>query len=327
MQVYYDGHTVYPPASDEPRWKFFEGIEASLAFNDLLISWIDAHIDQERFLDAANEDASAGIVFLSAHSVSNGQKLLSLDTPMVFTDISLPFSRETLATKENAFVLVKNEQAATMELARLAHWLGHSRILFVKTPNCYDWEECRERMFREAMSAFNQDAVIEGVGPDLKAIEVFKERMEGLKNAIEGIHFGEFLRKQGIHTKTEPQIQASNIWPLVREFVQEGLMASLEAALSKDFTLIVCSNDLLAESIHSFLRRRKMRVPRDISLAGFDNRTLGPYRLTSVDFGYQTGGTLAVSLLAEPDVRQRQSSYTIDLPCRIVNRGTVGQAL
>jgi DNA-binding LacI/PurR family transcriptional regulator len=327
LQVYYDGHFAYPPASDEPRWKFFEGVESSLAFNNMTVSWVRRHIDHPEFEQTVSSENTTGVLFLATHHVKKRDKLLSLDMPMVFTDISQALTTEEIAAKDNAFILVKNEEAATYELARLAHWFGHSRILFVKSPAPHDWENRREALFRASLESLDAEARIDSLDLSREVVQRYEGRMKALQAALKELRFGDILNRHGIRTAAEPRIEAAGIWPLVRQFMRDGFAGPIETAMREKCTLIVCSNDLLAECVHDYLRDRDIKIPRQISLAGFDNRTLGAFRLTSIDFGYQTGGTLAVSLLTEPDVRQRQNSSEIRLPCRLVDRGTVGQAL
>lgn len=66
-------------------------------------------------------------------------------------------------------------------------------------------------------------------------------------------------------------------------------------------SVICCGNDLMALRVYGLLRSRGLRVPEDISVAGFDNyrsisETLYP-PLTTVDLPYQDMGRLAAKAL------------------------------
>lgn len=67
-------------------------------------------------------------------------------------------------------------------------------------------------------------------------------------------------------------------------------------------TAIMCVNDYLALGVYRAILERGLRIPNDISVAGFDNTIVGAHlypALTTVDLGGQQVGREAVRLLVE----------------------------
>ncbi|GGN20614.1 MULTISPECIES: LacI family DNA-binding transcriptional regulator [Marinomonas] len=80
-------------------------------------------------------------------------------------------------------------------------------------------------------------------------------------------------------------------------------------------TAICCGNDIMALKIYRMLRSRGVRIPEDISVAGYDNylaitESLSP-SLTTVDLAYREIGMEAAKLLLKQiDTKQYHSSTT-----------------
>lgn len=117
-------------------------------------------------------------------------------------------------------------------------------------------------------------------------------RMEGYRDALiaAGIRFDPDLVRTGFSVVRPPENAA-------------GLGAALEALLSLDEppTVICCGNDEMALRVYGLLRTRGIRLPEEISVAGFDNyraiaETLLP-PLTTVELPYRLMGERAAQLL------------------------------
>ncbi|WP_269768636.1 substrate-binding domain-containing protein [Neisseria weixii] len=79
-------------------------------------------------------------------------------------------------------------------------------------------------------------------------------------------------------------------------------------ALPQPPTVICCGNDEMAVRVYGILRTRGLRVPEEISVAGYDNHsaiaeTLFP-PLTSTGLPYLRMGALAADMLFAEEVRQ-----------------------
>jgi DNA-binding LacI/PurR family transcriptional regulator len=73
------------------------------------------------------------------------------------------------------------------------------------------------------------------------------------------------------------------------------------AAARKDITAWVCVNDHLAASAQIYLQNAGLAVPRDCSLAGFDNAPIAcALGLTTFDFSFDKIGHHAIQYLLHP---------------------------
>jgi LacI family transcriptional regulator len=91
-------------------------------------------------------------------------------------------------------------------------------------------------------------------------------------------------------------------------------------------TAIFAGADIAAMGVLTALAESGLRVPEDISVAGYDNTTLaavGPIGLTTVDqAGRQIGADAARLLLQRIADRQRSSTFMATTPRLVVRRTT-----
>lgn len=86
-----------------------------------------------------------------------------------------------------------------------------------------------------------------------------------------------------------------------RDRLMEAFSPSLEAALAWGATLWVCASDMVALWCLAWLEARGVRVPRDLSLAGFDDsREALRHDLTSVRFDAQAMARAMVRQILSP---------------------------
>ena len=138
-----------------------------------------------------------------------------------------------------------------------------------------------------------------------------RERLEGYRQVLEA---------RGLERRDE--------WVRVGEFNEESGYAAMRELLklSERPTAVFAGNDVIAFGALSALRDANLRVPQDISLAGFDDDFLSRYLtppLTTVSLPAAGLGAKAVSmlveLLADPaSVAPRQ----VILPTRLSIRGS-----
>jgi DNA-binding LacI/PurR family transcriptional regulator len=103
-----------------------------------------------------------------------------------------------------------------------------------------------------------------------------------------------------------------------------------QAAAHTNATAWICANDSVAFGALSFLQKRKVKVPHEISVTGFDNvpvEALG-HRLTTFDFNaLEFIHRMLNFIVRPPRVRGPHKHQTIEVEGIIVERDTTGRAI
>jgi len=102
-----------------------------------------------------------------------------------------------------------------------------------------------------------------------------------------------------------------------------------EVGLDADPTAICCMNDVVAIDLLDRLERSRRRVPRDVSLVGFDDIALAAHRriqLTTVRQDPAFMGARAAELVLGAVAAGRHVSHTEVVPTELVVRETTGPA-
>ena len=105
----------------------------------------------------------------------------------------------------------------------------------------------------------------------------------------------------------------------------ENAKALLEGS---DYTAVFCFNDLMAAGVYDYLYEKKLLPGKDISVAGYDNRTMSQYlkpALTTVEIPLVDIGRKSAELLLNqinnPDNSETQQHF---VQCGIIERDSVG---
>jgi hypothetical protein len=126
----------------------------------------------------------------------------------------------------------------------------------------------------------------------------------------------------GLLARLEPEIHLA----ARRERILEALTPQLEKALRrKESTAWVAADDDTALIVMDFLRRRGARIPRDLSLVGFDDTAEGARRdLTSYNFDFERFNHYVLMYLLEPGRAIEAEARGAAAPeGRVVARGSV----
>lgn len=102
-----------------------------------------------------------------------------------------------------------------------------------------------------------------------------------------------------------------------REILDSGL----------DPTAIVCANDFMAIGVIRELRDRKLRVPEDVSVTGFDNLKLAEFcepRLTTAHVPRDQIGHLAFEMLTPDDANSGMQGREVVIEPELVVRASTG---
>jgi DNA-binding LacI/PurR family transcriptional regulator len=110
-------------------------------------------------------------------------------------------------------------------------------------------------------------------------------------------------------------------------FFSGGTQAA-DLAIASGATAIVAFNDLVAVGLMDRLRQRGLRVPQEISVAGFDNvpvSTLVWPNLTTVDFPRIQMGRVSVDILLDIVLNEARLDHPVpDIPVSLVVRQSTG---
>ena len=94
-----------------------------------------------------------------------------------------------------------------------------------------------------------------------------------------------------------------------------------------DYSAIFCFNDLMAAGVYDYLYENKLVPGKDISVAGFDNRTMSQFlkpALTTVEIPLVEIGRKSAELILNqinnPDNFEAQQSF---VECKIIERDSI----
>ena len=98
-------------------------------------------------------------------------------------------------------------------------------------------------------------------------------------------------------------------------------------ALDHPPTAVFASSDVQAYGAWAYCRDNSIRVPRDVSIVGYDNLKLSRFLdLTTVDQGMQEAGLLATSRLLDRMDGRHEERVDVELPLELLIRNSSGPA-
>jgi len=142
---------------------------------------------------------------------------------------------------------------------------------------------------------------------------------------VAGIRRAGMRRLDGYHAALDAAGLAAG--PILQgDFTEEGGLAAAEALLRHDsVTAVFCANDRMALGLYHGLRARRVRVPDDVSVVGFDDLPWGAYLdppLTTVRQSAREMGRLAAEF-ALAGLRGQATATDAVVPAELVVRASV----
>lgn len=148
----------------------------------------------------------------------------------------------------------------------------------------------------------------------LERSQTFDRRIDGYLGALDshGLDYGDDL------LIAAPRITNTDI--------SDGAdLAKRLLDTKKDFTGVVCTNDLMATGAMAAFKQAGLHIPEDVSVMGIDNAYIGSITepgLTTLAISYRDVGRKAFELLYA-DIREEVKGYYINRPELLV-RGSTG---
>jgi len=131
---------------------------------------------------------------------------------------------------------------------------------------------------------------------------------------------------------TEAGLSAPEEYILIGDFCDWGSAVKAVDKLMKlkeSPSAIVCESDALAYTAYQRLVELGYKVPKDISITGFDNLPFPPYinnvksKLTTVDVNLEELGRTAVNILLDMIENPSRAAYRHTLPTQIIEGETI----
>ena len=209
--------------------------------------------------------------------------------------------------------------------------LGHREVAFISPFHDTVWSQNRLSSLQECYRGLGPGYKVhpytrDDIGYQLPFEEDDSSAVDALYQSVEKARKSwreGFPPLTGIMEKLRPHMRSV----VYREWVLEQMIPTLELALKrKETTAWVCADDDTALLALEFLRRKGLRPPRDLTLAGFDDTGEGArVDLTSYNFDFpKFFHGVVLRLLDPPTLTLARSRQPIEIEGRIVDRGSSG---
>jgi DNA-binding transcriptional regulator YhcF (GntR family) len=209
--------------------------------------------------------------------------------------------------------------------------LGHRRIAYFSPWHKNIWSINRIRGLKEIFLSLGYEKAVQPFTMPNVYQMPFEEKETRLVNSLISI-----IRKQGRNWDSSfpplPEVIKS-MRPFIKtvswhQYTALKMQPLFEKALAdSSITAWVCSADEAALPAMDFLKRNKVKVPDDISLAGFDDiADAARNNLTTYNFNFSRLVHFMLSYIMNPSfLPGGKKRRPVDLEGRIVERGTTGR--
>lgn len=108
-----------------------------------------------------------------------------------------------------------------------------------------------------------------------------------------------------------------------KEFKEQGGIKGLKHFLKtgEKFTALVCANDEIASGAMTYAREHNLKMPKDLSVIGFDNVVFAPHlypKLTTIDNPVHQMGRMAAKLVLKDVYKQKHEIKRLFKPTLII---------
>lgn len=182
------------------------------------------------------------------------------------------------------FFSISTNKTSGIHMGRFLKRTGHPVVLYITPYANTGWSRTRQQGMQEALDG-SGCTVVPLTASHEKSFKVDEDpRMRTMLTA---------MRRATHEFETSPMMQNKhlNVVAHIEDYMRyrgvwNTLIPVFERALAMpEATLWVGTNDFVASLAHGFLSSRGIRIPEDISLAGFDNSHIATFlKLTSYDF-------------------------------------------
>ncbi|MBN2547114.1 MAG: substrate-binding domain-containing protein [Spirochaetes bacterium] len=134
------------------------------------------------------------------------------------------------------------------------------------------------------------------------------------------------LKKYNIESDDKLISDYGNFDELTGKLAVEYFLDKLKLKPKKDIEAIVTVSDLISIGVIKELKRRNIRVPKDIAVAGFNNKEEGieiTPQMTSIDLQFSESGKMGISTLISI-INKKQVPDIIYTPTKLVVRESCG---
>ncbi len=332
--VYFFG----PPSSFRPTLAATADFIAPLEYEIQKLGWgsLRYYIDEiPSAYRAPSPSQIAGIIIVLRKQREDWERVLAgyRDIPVVAFDPweSLAWSPAKFSRHGSFHALTPDNQAAGHAMAKMALETGHKRLAFFSPIPAPVTPAQRKAAGWLLLRMQGIERILGEPGPSHAWDCYFPSANEKQKLSLESktwwkVRADLFFRQwtpAEIHQKAVHTIEKLNYLGKTAQRLEKSFAHALS---DQKATFWLCATDEAAAAALHFLRCKRIRVPQDIQVAGFDNAELAfSMRLTSFDFGIDRAAVLAARCLANPDLAPRDSAGYVRLTGRIVVRETAGR--
>ncbi|WP_343083738.1 LacI family DNA-binding transcriptional regulator [Blautia producta] len=124
------------------------------------------------------------------------------------------------------------------------------------------------------------------------------------------------------------EIPFNPCWEIIGEWNREDGYAGAEQLVQQGVTAIFSMNDIMAGGIYDYINEKGMRIGKDLSVIGFDDREISEAfypTLSTVALPLNHMGSIAAELLTERLEGKKGSGEKKEykIPCQVINRNSI----